>query len=361
MALTRDYILISINKATGVGFSIGVIGYSAVIGLSARVESTPVVPVMVEVEIDSMFRVVPAEGDTFAYSLTLTNNTGSTQVVDWWTKVIRPVGLPIDPLSGPEVVVLDRFETMVIDTPQLTVPFNARTGEYALIAYIGRYLADTLGTDTTDFSKLPAIPCEDISRFQARCRPGGVMQARIIVTDNSHLGDVAEFTIDDVPYEAAVGANRIAFLSLTGFNPGSHEVALTEPPGCYDPVTVTCPAGLDSDPGQEWETDGTAEVVHPTALLGNFPDPFNPATSIRYSLQEDAHISLQVFNMLGQKVATLVDEQRPPGLHEVVWNGANDFGEKVASGIYLYRIVARPLDGGSATGFTATRKMILMK
>jgi hypothetical protein len=346
--------LISIDKATGAGTTIGPIGFTAVLGLASRVVYTPPgSAVTVEVEIDSVLKFVPAEGDTFPYTVTIANHTGLTQVVDWWTKVLRPVGDPIDPLSGPEVRVLSPFQTVVIDTPLLTVPFNARTGDYALIAFIGRYLVDTLGTDTTDFHKLPGISCEDITRFQARCRPGGNVQARIILSDASHTGDLVEFTIDDVPYETTVGPNRIALLSLTGFNIGSHDVELTEPPGCYDPVTVTCPAGLAKGGDDSWDDVEGWEVPTTTALLGNYPNPFNPSTTFKYALSEDAHVSLKVYNMLGQLVATIVDESQLAGYHRSVWDGKNEFGQNVASGIYIYRIVAG--------GFVETKRMVLIK
>jgi len=114
--------------------------------------------VSVDVEIDPFHQFVPAEGDTFSYTLTFNNETSDSLVVDWWTKVLRPVGDPIDPLSGPEVLMLGPNTTVVIDTALLPVPWDALPGEYQLIAYLGRYLIDTLDTDTTVFFKLPLVP-----------------------------------------------------------------------------------------------------------------------------------------------------------------------------------------------------------
>ena len=59
--------------------------------------------------------IIPADGDTFAYQMTFTNNTSDPQVFDAWTKVILPLGNSIDPLYGPELIALDPFETVVID------------------------------------------------------------------------------------------------------------------------------------------------------------------------------------------------------------------------------------------------------
>jgi len=72
----------------------------------------------------------------------------------------------------------------------------------------------------------------------------------------------------------------------------------------------------------------------------NFPNPFNATTTIRYALPDNAQVRLEVFNVLGQKVKTLVDEFQTAGYKQVVWDGRNDRGDQVASGIYFYRINA---------------------
>ena len=83
-------------------------------------------------------------------------------------------------------------------------------------------------------------------------------------------------------------------------------------------------------------------------LLGNFPNPFNPTTEISFSLPWASHVKLEIFNVMGQKVATLVDGRREAGEHVVQWDGS-----AVASGVYLYRL---------QTGdFVDTKKMILLK
>jgi len=84
------------------------------------------------------------------------------------------------------------------------------------------------------------------------------------------------------------------------------------------------------------------------ALLQNYPNPFNPTTEMSFSLPEAAFVSLAVFNVMGQKVATLVDGYREAGIHTASWDGTN-----VASGIYLYRLT---------TDYAVeTRKMLLLK
>jgi PKD repeat protein len=89
------------------------------------------------------------------------------------------------------------------------------------------------------------------------------------------------------------------------------------------------------------------------SLSQNYPNPFNPSTSIRFNLPVSEHVELVVYNLVGQRVATLVDGVMAIGSHEVEWNGADDSGTRVASGVYLYRL--------NSASFTQTKKMTLMK
>ena len=95
------------------------------------------------------------------------------------------------------------------------------------------------------------------------------------------------------------------------------------------------------------------ETPQEFSLSQNYPNPFNPLTTLRYALSNAAHVTLKIYNMLGQLVATLVDENQVAGYHEVVWDGSNDFGQNVASGIYIYRM--------TADDFVATERMLLLK
>ncbi|MCK4573237.1 MAG: T9SS type A sorting domain-containing protein, partial [candidate division Zixibacteria bacterium] len=85
----------------------------------------------------------------------------------------------------------------------------------------------------------------------------------------------------------------------------------------------------------------------------NYPNPFNPDTRIDFDLPQSSRVALAVFNVLGRKVKTLINEQMPAGTHTVVWDGREDNGNPVASGVYLYR-----LETGSSV---FTRKMMLLK
>jgi hypothetical protein len=89
------------------------------------------------------------------------------------------------------------------------------------------------------------------------------------------------------------------------------------------------------------------------SLSQNAPNPFNPNTSIDFALPRSAHVTIDVYNTLGQKVATLVDEPLNVGLKRVEWDGTDYSGQPVASGVYFYRM--------TADEFSETKKMMLLK
>lgn len=89
------------------------------------------------------------------------------------------------------------------------------------------------------------------------------------------------------------------------------------------------------------------------ALSQNYPNPFNPSTTIAFEVPRDMQVRLEVLNILGQKVATLVDRVVAKGEHSVVWNGATDAGHAVATGPYFYRLIA--------DDFVKSRKMVVIK
>jgi len=89
-------------------------------------------------------------------------------------------------------------------------------------------------------------------------------------------------------------------------------------------------------------------------LLGqNYPNPFNPETTISYNMVEEGNVLIEVFNVRGQKVKTLIDEHMIIGDHTLVWKGMNDNNQKVSSGIYFYKM--------KSGNYSSTKKMILLK
>jgi hypothetical protein len=83
------------------------------------------------------------------------------------------------------------------------------------------------------------------------------------------------------------------------------------------------------------------------------PNPFNPTTSIRYDLTQRMHVTLSIFDVRGELVSTLVDEEQAPGSKAIVWNARDRHGNALASGVYLCRL--------HAGGVEQTRKLVLLK
>ncbi|MBN1155040.1 T9SS type A sorting domain-containing protein [candidate division KSB1 bacterium] len=97
---------------------------------------------------------------------------------------------------------------------------------------------------------------------------------------------------------------------------------------------------------KDWESLPTAvhqeseshELIYAYSLEQNYPNPFNPETNIRFSLEENDHVTLEIYNMLGQKICTLVDQPMSRGIYNIQWQGKSQAGNAVASGIYVARI-----------------------
>ena len=101
------------------------------------------------------------------------------------------------------------------------------------------------------------------------------------------------------------------------------------------------------------EADDPLIPTH-TSLLGNYPNPFNPQTTISFSVSESSSfVTLDIYNVKGQQVRTLVNEQLTSGFYSYIWDGKNNAGRSVTSGIYFYKM--------QNSDYTRTRKMILLK
>ena len=89
------------------------------------------------------------------------------------------------------------------------------------------------------------------------------------------------------------------------------------------------------------------------ALHQNYPNPFNPVTNIRFDIPEESGVRMDIYNITGQKVATLVNGRMEPGFHSIRWDGTNDLGKQLASGMYIYHI--------KAGDFRDVKKLLLVK
>jgi hypothetical protein len=128
--------------------------------------------------------------------------------------------------------------------------------------------------------------------------------------------------------------------------------------------TAVCYVGVDILPSSNTNVTVTRvitdvagdEAVHAPvimALLPNYPNPFNPATELRYQLSQPAHARLAVYDLQGKRVRLLVDQQLPGGEHQVRWDGKDQTGHAMPSGVYVVRL--------TAAGKVSAQKIVLAR
>ncbi|RMH93487.1 MAG: T9SS C-terminal target domain-containing protein [Calditrichaeota bacterium] len=96
-------------------------------------------------------------------------------------------------------------------------------------------------------------------------------------------------------------------------------------------------------------------------LFQNFPNPFNPATTIRFALPDVRFTTLKVYDLLGREIKTLINRRLTPGEYTVQWDGTDASGAPVSSGVYFYRLTAKKIPSASGETFVQTRKMVLLR
>jgi hypothetical protein len=206
---------------------------------------------------------------------------------------------------------------------------------------------------------LPAEVCDALSNgpLKMKCQANGTINIRKrMIGFTGYDGTVVEvvvdgtdsyfFTISDAPSGAG---SEIAGQMVGGYAPGDHTVTI---PDCDIEQIVNCRDPNPDEMDLTWDNDLLGVPVA-TELMGNYPNPFNPTTTISYALAADSYVTLKIYNTLGQEVATLVDGFQTAGYMTANWNGRNEFGSTVSSGIYLYRLTAGDV--------VQTAKMMFMK
>jgi hypothetical protein len=133
-------------------------------------------------------------------------------------------------------------------------------------------------------------------------------------------------------------------------SPGPQEVLLNKILGCALPIECQQSPNPTDAPHQDPAIDRSPAR---TALYQNVPNPFNPTTTISFDLARDAHVRLHIYDVTGHLVRQLVEERLERNRHEVVWDGMNDAGLSVSSGIYFYRL--------ETASFTDTRKLVIVR
>nr|MDK2850544.1 hypothetical protein [Candidatus Cloacimonadota bacterium] len=184
--------------------------------------------------------------------------------------------------------------------------------------------------------------------FSLRNLGTGDLEGLISVPAEFTLSQMSQILPNDYSYVISPGASMTFTLGYEASDYVSDintELIITT--NDEDLPSITIPITLKSV--------SNSDLVNPaiTRLNGNFPNPFNPVTNIRYSLKEAGRVKLNIYNLKGQLVKQLLDTEVSAGDHQVVWDGKDDRGNSVASGIYFYRMQAQ--------NYQATNKMMLMK
>jgi hypothetical protein len=161
------------------------------------------------------------------------------------------------------------------------------------------------------------------------------------------VGQEFKFGIGGGDNEGGYGNNHIENIDDT--NP---TFTLASQFGSIDPVFYDA-WDFDTQSPSTGVEDNQNAIPTEFALQQNYPNPFNPTTTIQFSLPEAVDVTLKVFNMRGQEVRTLVNSRQGAGYYAIEWNGTDNNGNKMTSGLYLYKIVA----GDNIV----TKKMLLMK
>lgn len=255
-----------------------------------------------------------------------------------------------------------------------------KTGEYYVLAWAPGFIAEFYDnahswrdadpvrveapniTQGIDFSLTP----RRIGPYTIRGRvisrgDGGPLEEAFVFAQEHRSGEMAGFAITD-----SQGRFEISEVPPGQYKVFAVKVGFVSPSEATNPTSVNVGEGQDAE-GVELALEsiesgvgdeGRPSVVKTFALFQNMPNPFNPSTQIRFQLPTSCHVVLKVYNILGQEVRTLMKEQRAAGFYRISWDGRDDFGDPVPSGIYFLRLKA---EKAGTTQYSAMRKMILVR
>lgn len=224
---------------------------------------------------------IPPGGGAFTFNVTITNNTGSIQMVDIWNTIITPAGEEVGPTIGPINTDLAGGGTINVNNVNQNVPAAVPVGTYTYIFSVGDFPNRPISTDSFTFSK---------------------------------------------------------------------SVGPTTKIGVGSEVVTNWQADWDGAINQVASEEAIPEAF---VLEQNYPNPFNPTTTISYQLPRAETVRIIIYDLTGRQVQELLYENKEAGSYSVEWNGNNQIGQRVSSGLYIYQI--------SAGKFSQTRKMVFVK
>ncbi len=215
------------------------------------------------------------------------------------------------------------------------------------------YFGDTREGMSVDVYELPPVPPTPI--FDARFGTGRMVE----VAESKQKRDIP-ILLSSAVYPLTVHWNINPQSISTSLKIGEKRILLEKNGSIQLKEPAVAGAGDISSQSPLALSLGTEPLPKQYSLEQNYPNPFNPNTQITYSLPVNSHVTLMIYNILGQQVATLTDEVQDAGYKTVEWSSSNDAGMTVASGVYYYRIEATSLSDPNKT-FRQVRKMVLLK
>ena len=168
-----------------------------------------------------------------------------------------------------------------------------------------------------------------------------------VLSEDNHVVGAAEIIEGGYLRNSAVYGDDVTTEDIDGLKPGE-KISFT-----YDGDTLTSHVQFNPMSFHDVKLDYDTFLPTTFALYQNHPNPFNPITTIRYDLSEDGPVSIIIYDLMGREIKTLVKQVSAPGRYSVNWNGRNQFGKQIASGMYFYRM--------ETPKFQSVKKLIFLK
>ena len=247
-------------------------------------------------------------------------------------------------------------KAFMIFNPNSTVPpmtdFSAFSGDKVAASFSWLDAIETAQNNDWLISSSISIP-EDSSTYAVQLAVKGTEadgELFNVLYSNDSI-DPDEFTsLTDTPIEATEEWNSTHSWDITSLAGQTIRVAVQSVSTAGQFVMVDDVRVIETTPTSNQDSNVEIAAV---SELSNFPNPFNPETTIKFNLGAKSNVKIDIYNMKGQKVNTLVNESMNSGDHHIVWKGDDSSGQKVSSGIYFYRVKTAHSD--------LLNKMILMK
>jgi hypothetical protein len=282
------------------------------------------------------------------------------------TSVLRIcVGLDPEPAPG-----TDGFYGADANADGTISPIDASWVLYYLVndEYPNHTLPKISGTGAVSFAKATATTDENKDQVVdlplVLTKSSGVVAAFVSVNIDNAIVDV-QYVNAKLPegssmlYNYKNGTLRIAIAGIHELANGTMVTIGIRLKNKEAKLDISGFARLNDNEAIALGNTSIREIPFSYGLQNNYPNPFNPTTTIQYQIPDNAHVRLVVYNMLGQIVRTIVDQPQEAGYYSVQWDGRNNYGGSVSSGIYVYRISA--VRDGQAGSFVASKKMNLIK